>query len=40
MIANWMSRQGGLRTIAIIFITSPIVQLIIMILTGGRILDV
>ena len=40
MIANWMSRQGVLRTITIIFITSPIVQLIIIILTQGQILDV
>ena len=40
MIANWMSRQGVLRTITIIFITSPIVQLIIIMLTQGHILDV
>lgn len=40
MIANWMSRQGVLRTVTIIFITSPIVQLIIIMLTQGRILDV
>ena len=40
MIANWMSRQGVLRTITIIFITSPIVQLIIIMLTQGRILNV
>tara|TARA_Y100001968_G_scaffold315554_1_gene342280 strand:+ start:567 stop:1034 length:468 start_codon:yes stop_codon:yes gene_type:complete len=40
MIANWMSRQGVLRTITIIFITAPIVQLIIMVLTRGQILNV
>ena len=40
MIANWMSRQGVIRTITIIFISSPIVQLIIIVLTNGKIIDV
>ena len=40
MIANWMSRQGVIRTVTIIFITAPIVQLIIIMLTGGQILNV
>ncbi len=40
MIANWMSRQGVLRTMTIIFISSPIVQLIIMVLTDGKIINV
>jgi len=40
MIANWMSRQGVIRTVTIIFITAPIVQLIIIMLTRGQILNV
>ena len=40
MIANWMNRQGVIRTIAIILITAPVVQLIIMFLTQGKIFDV
>ena len=40
MIANWMNRQGVIRTITIILITAPVVQLIIMLLTQGKIFDV
>ena len=40
MIANWMNRQGVIRTIAIILITAPVVQLIIMFLTQGKIFNV
>jgi len=40
MIANWMNRQGVIRTISIILITAPVVQLIIMFLTQGKIFNV
>ena len=40
MIANWMNRQGVIRTITVIMITAPIVQLIIIVLTQGRIFNV
>ena len=40
MIANWMNRQGVIRTISVIMITAPIVQLVIIILTEGKIINV
>ena len=40
MIANWMNRQGVIRTITVIMITAPIVQLIIIVLTQGKIFNV
>ena len=40
MIANWMNRQGVIRTITVIMITAPIVQLIIIVLTEGKIINV
>ena len=40
MIANWMNRQGVIRTITVIMITAPIVQLIIIALTQGKIFNV
>ena len=40
MIANWMIRQGVIRTVTVIMITAPIVQLIIMAVTQGKIFNV
>ena len=40
MIANWMNRQGVIRTISVIMITAPIVRLIIIIITEGKIINV
>ena len=35
LIANWMDRQGGIRTISVVIITAVLVKLIIMILFQG-----
>lgn len=37
LIASWMDRQGVIRTISAIIITSVLVKLIIMLLSGGTI---
>jgi poly-gamma-glutamate biosynthesis protein PgsC/CapC len=37
LIASWMDRQGVIRTISVIMITSVLVKLIIMVLSGGMI---
>ena len=37
LIASWMDRQGVIRTISAIMITSVLVKLIIMVLSGGMI---
>ncbi|HEB84682.1 MAG TPA: poly-gamma-glutamate biosynthesis protein PgsC [Bacteroidetes bacterium] len=37
LIANWMERQGMLRTIAAVTIASVVVRLAVMIIMGGRI---
>ena len=36
LIANWMDRQGVIRTISVILITATIVQLIVMLLSQGK----
>lgn len=38
LIANWMERQGVLRTIAAVTIASVVVRLAVMLLMGGQIL--
>ena len=37
LIASWMDRQGVLRTISVILMTATTVQLILILLTGGKI---
>ncbi len=37
LIANWMDRQGVLKTISAVLITAVIVQLAVMLLSGGEI---
>lgn len=37
LIANWMDRQGVIRTVSVIIITATIVQLVIMIVEKGLI---
>jgi len=37
LIASWMDRQGILRTMSVILITATIVQLAVMLLSGGAI---
>ncbi|NOZ74553.1 MAG: poly-gamma-glutamate biosynthesis protein PgsC [FCB group bacterium] len=37
LIANWMDRQGVVKTIAAILITAVIVQLMVMLISGGEI---
>ncbi|MAV64187.1 MAG: poly-gamma-glutamate biosynthesis protein PgsC [Candidatus Marinimicrobia bacterium] len=37
LIASWMDRQGVLRTISVILITSSIVKMILIIISEGRI---
>ena len=39
LIASWMDRQGVIRTISVIMITSVLVKLIIMVLSGGMIYE-
>lgn len=38
LIANWMDRQGVVRTISVVLITAVIVQLTVMLISGGEIL--
>ncbi len=38
LIANWMDRQGVVKTISAILITAVIVQLTVMLISGGEIL--
>ena len=37
LIASWMDRQGILRTISVILITSSIVSMILIVISGGHI---
>ena len=37
LIANWMDRQGVIKTISVILITASIVQLVLMLLYQGKI---
>lgn len=37
LIANWMERQGVVRTIAVVTVTAVLVQLILMVVSGGEI---
>ena len=35
LIANWMDRQGGIRTISVVLLTAVMVKLMVMLLFGG-----
>lgn len=37
LIANWMEKQGTLRTLGMIAIASVIVRLILIVVTGGEV---
>ncbi|NQV14010.1 poly-gamma-glutamate biosynthesis protein PgsC, partial [bacterium] len=37
LIASWMDRQGVVRTLSVILITASIVQLAVMLISGGEI---
>lgn len=39
LIANWMDRQGIVRTISVVLITAVLVKLIVMILFGGLLFE-
>ena len=39
LIANWMDRQGVIRTISVVLLTAVIVKLLVMILFGGSIFE-
>ena len=39
LIANWMDRQGVIRTISVVLLTAVIVKLIVMIIFGGAIFE-
>ena len=39
LIANWMDRQGGVRTLSVVLLTAVIVKLLVMILFGGAIFE-
>jgi len=39
LIANWMDRQGVVRTIAVVIMTSVIVKLMIMLIFKGDIFE-
>ena len=39
LIANWMDRQGVVRTLSVILLTAVIVKLIVMIIFGGAIFE-
>ena len=39
LIANWMDRQGVIRTISVVILTSVIVKLIIMLIFGGALFE-
>ena len=38
LIANWMERQGVVKTLAVMFLTAVIVRLLLMIITGGEVI--
>ena len=39
LIANWMDRQGVVRTISVVLLTAVIVKLLVMIVFGGEIFE-
>jgi len=39
LIANWMDRQGVVRTLSVVLLTAVIVKLLVMILFGGEIFE-
>jgi hypothetical protein len=39
LIANWMDRQGVVRTVSVVLLTAVIVKLIIIVLFGGIIFE-
>ena len=39
LIANWMDRQGVIRTISVVLLTAVIVKFLVMILFGGAIFE-
>ncbi len=39
LIANWMDRQGVVRTLSVVLLTAIIVKLLVMILFGGAIFE-
>lgn len=39
LIANWMDRQGVIRTLSVVLLTAVIVKLLVMILFGGTIFE-
>ena len=39
LIANWMDRQGVVRTISVVILPAVIVKLLVMILFGGMIFE-
>ena len=39
LIANWMDRQGVVRTLSVVLLTAVIVKLLVMILFGGAIFE-
>ncbi len=38
LIANWMERQGVIKTLSIMFLTAVIVRLLLMLITGGEVI--
>ena len=39
LIANWMDRQGVIRTLSVVLLTAVIVKLMVMIIFGGAIFE-
>ena len=39
LIANWMDRQGVVRTVSVVLLTAVIVKLMIIVLFGGIIFE-
>ena len=39
LIANWMDRQGVVRTVSVVILTAVIVKLLVIILFGGTIIE-
>ena len=39
LIANWMERQGVVKTLSIMFLTAVIVRLLLMLILGGEVID-
>ena len=39
LIANWMDRQGVVRTVSVVLLTAVIVKLLVIILFGGTIFE-